>query len=226
MYTYILFDLDGTVTQSGPGIVNSVRYALEKMGAAPLDTRTLEKFVGPPLADSMMNYAGLTRQEAGRAIGFYREYYTEKGMFENSVYPGVEDMLRALKADGRVLALATSKPEAFAGQILEYFHLAEYFSFVCGASMDEKRVEKAEVIAYTLKTMKINEAQRADFLMVGDREHDILGAKSNGLDSLGVLYGYGSYEELKNAGADYIAETAAQAAQMILGFKREEALCR
>lgn len=215
-YSYILFDLDGTVTKSGPGIVNSVRYALKKMGKPELSEETLEKFVGPPLAQSMMRYAGMTEQEAKEAILCYREYYTTKGIYENSVYPGVEEMLKRLKDAGLILALATSKPEVFAGQILDYFHLSPYFSFVCGASLDEKRVEKAEVIAYALQTMGVGEEQKKEVLMVGDRENDILGAKENGLDALGVLYGYGNRKELEEAGACAIAATAGEAAALIL----------
>lgn len=215
-YRYILFDLDGTLTQSGPGIMNSVRYALKKMGFPELPEETLRKFVGPPLADSMMRYSRMTREQAAQAIVCYREYYTAKGMFENTLYPGVEKMLRDLKEGGRVLALSTSKPELFAGQILEHFHISAYFTAVCGASMDEKRVEKAEIIACTLEALGIGGREKQDVLMVGDREHDVFGARQNRLDCLGVLYGYGSRAELAEAGARYIAQTAQDAARMIL----------
>ncbi len=218
-YSYLLFDLDGTLTQSGPGITNSVRYALRKMGARELPQETLEKFVGPPLADSFMRFAGMTQEQAKRAISCYREYYASKGIFENSVYPGVEAMLQALRDGGKVLALATSKPELFAGQILAHFHLTDYFSAVCGAAMDEKRVNKEEVIRYTLDALKITEAEKPYALMIGDREHDVLGAAQNGLDCLGVLYGYGSRGELEKAGARKIAATAREVAEMVLeGF--------
>lgn len=216
-YKYILFDLDGTITESGPGIMNSVRYAVQKMGCPALPEETLRKFVGPPLADSMQKYCGMTPSEAKKAITLYREYYTSKGMFENSLYPGVEDMLKALKDGGKVLALATSKPELFAKQILKYFHIDDLFTVICGASMDEKLVEKAAIITNALQALGIDETHKKDVLMVGDREHDVLGAKANDLDTLGVLYGYGDLPELQQAGAAYIAQTAGEAADMILG---------
>ena len=217
-YSYLLFDLDGTITESGPGIMNSVRYTLKKMGFAELPSGTLEKFVGPPLADSFMKYAGMSQEEATQAISCYREYYTSKGIFENSVYPGVEEMLQKLKENGFVLALSTSKPELFAKKILEHFQINQYFSAICGASMDEKRVAKAEVIRYTLDTLKLSESQKGEILMVGDREHDVFGAKENGLDCLGVLYGYGDREELEQAGAKYIADTASDVADILINM--------
>lgn len=222
-YQYILFDLDGTITESGPGIINSVRYAVQKMGYPALPDEKLRKFVGPPLADSMQKYCGMTPDEAKEAITCYREYYTSKGMFENKLYPGVEDMLRKLRDAGKTLALATSKPEVFAKQILEYFQLGGFFETVCGASLDEKLVEKAAIIANTLQSLGIDEAHKKDVLMVGDREHDVLGAKANGLDALGVLYGYGDLAELTQAGAAYIAQTAEEAADLVLGEIPEEA---
>ena len=216
-YKYILFDLDGTITESGPGIINSVRYAVQKMGYPVLPEETLRKFVGPPLADSMQKYCGMTPSEAKKAITLYRDYYTSKGIFENSLYPGVEDMLKALKDGGKVLALATSKPELFAKQILEYFHIDDLFTVICGASMDEKLVEKAAIITNALQALGIDEMHKKDVLMVGDREHDVLGAKANNLDTLGVLYGYGDLPELQQEGAAYLAQTAGEAADMILG---------
>lgn len=215
-YKYILFDLDGTITESGPGIMNSVRYALEKMGFPTLPEETLRKFIGPPLAESMMRYSDMTGEQAAQAIVCYREHYTKKGIFENALYPGVETMLRELKENGKILALSTSKPELYAKQILAHFQVESYFSAVCGASMDEKRVEKAEIIACTLDELGLAEAQKREVLMVGDREHDVLGARKNGLDCLGVLYGYGSRRELEDAGARFIAASAQEAARMIL----------
>lgn len=215
-YSYILFDLDGTITESGPGIMNSARYALEKMGFPPLGEDILRKFVGPPLAESFMRFAGMTREEAAQAILCYREYYKPRGIFENRLYDGVKEMLGRLKESGRTLALATSKPEVFAKQILEHFCVDHYFDAVCGALLDEKRVEKAEIIAYTLETLGLSGRDKEKALMVGDREYDVQGAARNGLDCLGVLYGYGSRAELENAGAKYIAATAALAAEMIL----------
>lgn len=204
-YKYILFDLDGTVTDPGEGITNSVMYALKKFGIEERDRRKLYRFIGPPLADSFQEFYGFSAHEAKEGIRFYREYYSQKGMLENKLYPGIEEVLRKIKADKKHLIMATSKPEFFAKQILEYFHLAIYFDFVSGATMDEKRVKKGEVIAYALKQCGITD--NSQVLMVGDRKHDIQGAKENKLDSMGVLYGYGSREELEAAGADYIVES-------------------
>lgn len=202
-YHVVLFDLDGTLTESGIGITRSVAYALRKHGIEEPDQKKLDRFVGPPLIDSFMRFYGFTAEQARQAVDDYREYYAVKGIFENRVYDGVIPMLEGLKKAGVRCVLATSKPEHYAAQILEYFDLAKYFDFVAGATMDEKRTNKADVIAYALE-----HAGTGTVLMVGDREHDIHGAKANGLDSVGVLYGYGSREELESAGATYITATA------------------
>lgn len=204
-YRYILFDLDGTVTDPGEGITNSVMYALKKFGIEESDRRKLYRFIGPPLADSFQEFYGFSVSEAKEGIRFYREYYSEKGILENKLYPGIEDVFKKIRADKGQIIMATSKPEFFARQILEYFHLDRYFDFIAGATMDEKRVKKGDVIAYALEEKGITD--RNQVLMIGDRKHDIQGAKENGLDSMGVLYGYGSREELEMAGADYIAES-------------------
>lgn len=203
---YLLFDLDGTLTESGPGIVNSVEYALKKMGIREHDREKLRLFIGPPLAESLMKYYGMTENEAARGIRIYREYYTEKGMFENSVYEGIPELLLRLRDSGFVSAVATSKPEVYAGQILRHFGLSGYFCGIYGATMDEKRVHKAEVIRYALDTMGLAGPETENARMVGDRENDIRGAHQNGLKAIGVRYGYGSREELEAAGADYLAE--------------------
>lgn len=204
-YQYLLFDLDGTLTDSALGITNSVKYALEEFGIVVKDRGELLKFIGPPLVDSFMEYYGFSREKAAEAVAIYREYFQAKGIFENRVYDGVEEVLKELKDRGKTLILATSKPEVFTVRILEHFHLAEYFYFVAGATMDESRNKKDQVIAYALEQCKI--ADKSEALMIGDREHDILGAGANGIDSVGVLYGFGSREELEAAGADYIVET-------------------
>lgn len=203
MYQTIFFDLDGTLTDSGPGITNSVAYALKKWKIEVEDHRALNVFVGPPLAESFAKYYGFTPEECKKAIEYYREYYTDKGMFENSVYPGIEELLAHLKNTGRKVVVATSKPEVFAVQILEHFHLAQYFDRIAGASMDENRVEKADVLRYAIEAggYDLSEA-----VMVGDRENDVRGARENHLPCMGVRYGYGSREELEEAGAAAIAE--------------------
>lgn len=214
---YIFFDLDGTLTESGPGIINSVSYALNRLGVEVKDKDELKKFIGPPLLDSMMQFYGMTEEEAERGIAYYREYYTEKGIFENTVYGGITEALGKLKEAGKVLAVSTSKPEVFARRIAEHFSFDCYFDTICGAALDGSRVNKADVIQYTLETLGIAECDRGKVLMVGDREHDILGAKKNGVASMGVLYGYGNRLELEEAGADYIIDVPAELPAKILG---------
>lgn len=204
MYDVILFDLDGTLTDPGLGITNSVAYALERYGIEVENRESLYPFIGPPLADSFMKFYGFDSEKAMDAIRVYREYFRDKGIFENEVYEGVRELLENIKASGRKTVLATSKPEEFAVRILEHFDLAKYFDVVAGASMDEKRNKKGDVIKYA---MEKGAFRSENAVMIGDREHDIFGARENGLDSIGVLYGYGSRQELENAGADYIAET-------------------
>lgn len=220
-YQYILFDLDGTITESAPGILNSVRYALKKMGFSIRDEEELLQFIGPPLVDSMKKYYGMNEEQAEQAVVFYREYFSQKGMFENSVYEGIEESLKILSESGKKLAIATSKPEVYSVRIVEHFGLADKFEKICGASMDKSRNEKAGVIRYTLEMLGIPDEEKASVLMVGDRRHDIIGAKQNGLDSMGVLYGYGNRNELEEAGADYIAESAMDVAKIILQLDEE-----
>ncbi len=205
MYNTILFDLDGTLTDPGIGITNSVAYALNKFGISVADKTELYKFIGPPLKDSFMKYYGFDQNKALLAVDYYREYFSEKGIFENKIYDGVQEVLSDIKNSGRKIALATSKPELFAKQILDYFNLTEYFDFVGGATMDSSRNTKGDVINYTLQNLKIKDLSTV--VMVGDREHDIIGAKQAGIDSIGVLFGYGDRKELENAGAVYIAKT-------------------
>lgn len=204
MYNTIFFDLDGTLTDPGMGITNSVAYALKKWNIEVSERSELYKFIGPPLIDSFMNYYGFSKEEARQGVKYYREYFSTKGLFENEVYEGVIELLNRLKAGGKRLVIATSKPEKFTLEILKHFDLYKYFDFVAAASMDETRTKKDEVIAYALENLGIKDV--SDVLMVGDREHDIFGAKAHGLDSIGVLYGYGDREELEKAGATYIVE--------------------
>lgn len=204
MYKVVLFDLDGTLTDPGLGITNSVAYALRHYGIEAENRESLYPFIGPPLADSFIKYYSFTPEKAMEAISVYREYFRDKGLYENEVYEGVRELLTEIKASGRKIVLATSKPEEFSVRILEHFDLMKYFDVVAGASMDEKRNKKGDVIAYAMEKGGFS---KEGAVMIGDREHDIFGAKENGLDSIGVLYGYGDRAELLNAGADYIAET-------------------
>lgn len=215
MYQTILFDLDGTLTDSGPGITNSVAYALEKFGITVEDRTTLNPFVGPPLLESFAKYFGFSEERGREALGYYREYYQEKGIFENSVYEGIRGLLRELKKAGKTVVLATSKPEVFAVQIMEHFQLAEYFDVIAGASFDETRVEKSDVIRYALS--RLDSVEEKKTVMVGDRENDVRGARENGLPCIGVLYGYGSREELETAGAACIAESVQELGELLAG---------
>lgn len=204
IYNTVLFDLDGTLTDPAIGITNSVAYALKKWGIKVSDRSELYKFIGPPLLDSFCKYYSFSKDESELAIKYYREYFADKGLFENSVYDGVVEMLTELKNRGKRLIVATSKPELFSKRILEHFELDGYFDFLAGATMDSSRVKKSDVIEYALKCCGIENV--SDVIMIGDREHDVLGAAAFGMDSVGVLYGYGSYEELKSSGATYIVE--------------------
>lgn len=200
-FKYILFDLDGTLTDPALGITNSVKYALEKFGIEA-ERRELYKFIGPPLVDSFMEFYGFDYEKAVEALRLYREYFSVKGIFENSIFDGVEEMLKNLKANGKKVILATSKPEKYAIQILEHFKIEKYFDFVAGATMDEKRNRKEDVIEYAISEFGVKDTEKA--VMVGDRKYDIEGAHAFDLKAVGVLFGYGSAEEL--ADAEYLAE--------------------
>ncbi len=201
-YRYCLFDLDGTLTDPGIGITNSVMYALKKFDIIEPDRRKLYPFIGPPLLESFHKYYGFTEDQANEAIEYYREYFRAGGIFENSVYEGIPEMLAELKKKGVFVALATSKPYEFAAEILKHFDLYQYFDYIGAATMDGRISKKADVIAELLDKLGIED--KDSVLMVGDRDQDIEGAKKNELSSAGVLWGYGSHDELQGAGADYL----------------------
>lgn len=205
MFQSILFDLDGTLTDAAPGITNSVKYALSKFGIDETDDNKLRKFLGPPLISSFMEFYGFSKEKAQKAVEYYREYFVPHGIFENEVYSGIPKLLQKLKADGKTLIIATSKPETFAVQIAEHFEIDSYFDLIAGSNLDNTRSKKAQVIEYALETLGI--LDRAHAVMIGDREHDIKGAKKTGLRSIGILYGYASPGELENAGADFTANS-------------------
>lgn len=207
MYKVILFDLDGTLTESGEGITKSVQYALEKLGQPEPDLKKLEVFVGPPLLQQFMKYAGLDEETAVKAVEYYRERYTDIGIFENEVYPGVEDMLDKLRGKGYILAVASSKPERFVKKVLDHFDLTKYFQEIVGSEMNGGRTSKADVIEEALDRLHMAD-HREQVVMVGDKEHDVFGARKAGLQCLAVSYGYGSEEELKNANPLKIADSA------------------
>lgn len=202
---YLLFDLDGTLTDPKEGITKSVRHALRAYGIEVEDLDSLCCFIGPPLKDSFMEYYGFSEENASNAIGVYREYFSDRGLYENEVYEGIEAVLKTLKAKGRKLFVASSKPEVFVRKIMEHFHLDSYFAFLGGADLGETRVKKADVIRYVLEENGITDLSRV--VMIGDRKHDILGAKEIGIASVGVLYGYGDRKELEEAGADFLAQS-------------------
>ncbi|OTO71698.1 MULTISPECIES: HAD-IA family hydrolase [unclassified Enterococcus] len=202
MKKIVLFDLDGTLTDSSEGILNSIRYMLEKKGLAISDTETLRSFIGPPLADSLKALYEISEAEAQEAVESYREYYADQGIKQLTVYPDVEKMLTDLSEDYS-LAIATSKPEFFAEQVIENTGLTKYFTGIFGADLAGDRSKKADVITYALEQLEGDTA-----VMVGDRKFDILGAKDNQLKSIGVLYGFGDRQELAEAGADLLVEKA------------------
>ncbi len=205
MYDIVLFDLDGTLTDPGEGITNSVAYALKKFNIIVKDKTELYSFIGPPLIDSFMKCYGMSYDDGLKAVEYYREYFSVTGIFENKVFDDIPELLDKIKKSGRKIALATSKPEQYAVRILDHFNLTKYFDFVGAATMDETRSKKSDVIKYTLDNLGVT--NNSTVVMVGDRHHDIEGANQNGLDSIGVLFGYGDREELENADATYIVET-------------------
>lgn len=215
MIETILFDLDGTLTDPGLGITNAVAHALQKVGCPVPPREELYRYIGPPLLPSFRDYAGLGEAQARQALGFYREYFAPIGLYENEVYPGIPALLAALKAAGRRVVLATSKPEPFARRILEHFDLARYFDFVAGSTLEETRTEKREVIAWALEK---THADPARTVMVGDRGYDVHGAAENGIPCIGVLFGYGTADELRAAGAAALAATVAQLQALLLAW--------
>ncbi len=210
---YLLFDLDGTLTDPGLGITNSVLYALEKFGVIPAAREELYPYIGPPLTDSFQRYHGLTQEQAQQALGYYREYFSSRGLYENELYPGIEPLLRTLRQAGYTLIVATSKPEEFTHTILRYFGLDGYFAFVGGNTLDESRPTKTAVISYIRE--QYPDITGENTLMIGDRCYDIEGAHACGLPAVGVLYGYGSRQELEAAGADALAKAPEELEEII-----------
>ena len=204
-YKTILFDLDGTLTDPFEGITGGVAHALDFYGNKYESRDSLKLFIGPPLREQFMEYCSVDVEKGEEYVAKYREYYAVKGIYENRVYDGIEQMLEILKNAGKKIVLATSKPEKFALIILEHFGLIKYFDFVAGALMSNTRTKKDEVIAYALEN--IGEYDMSTTIMVGDRLHDVEGAAKFGIDTVGVTFGYGSYDELKNAGAKIIVDT-------------------
>ena len=218
MYQYLLFDLDGTLTNPKEGITKSVQYALRHFGIEVADPDTLTPYIGPPLIPSFMEFHGLTQEQALEALQIYRKRFESVGLFENEVLDGVPEMLCSLKQKGRYVAVASSKPEAYVRRILEHFDLLQFFDEVVGASMDEKLSAKKDIIGEALRRMGKSPGDR-DVLMVGDRMHDVEGAKLCGLDSLGVYTGFAPEGELEEAGATYVFHTIKEMADFLAGYQ-------
>ena len=201
----ILFDLDGTLTDSGEGIINCATLALEHFGLPVPDRKTMRVFVGPPLHETFVKF-GVPEDKADEAVQVYRSRYVTVGKFENVPYPGISDLLETLKRQGHMLLVATSKPEALSIEIMEHFDIAKYFDRICGASLDRSRSSKEDVIAYLLEEYRACE----NMIMVGDTAFDVMGAAAHGIPTIGVAWGYGSVEDMQKAGAVAIAQSVSE----------------
>ncbi|MET7019562.1 Phosphoglycolate phosphatase [Bacillus mycoides] len=204
MYTTFLFDLDGTLTDPKEGIINAVLYVLEKMGIEEVNISELDSFIGPPIQQSFADRYNMNEIEVERAVFYFREYLKKSGLLENKVYDGIGALLQELKDAGNRLFVATSKPTVFAKQVIEHFQLTTFFEEIVGSNLDGTRIQKEEIIAHILQTNE--ELKKEEMVMIGDRKHDVIGANSNGIASIGVLYGYGSEIELSDAGAIHIVK--------------------
>ncbi len=219
MFQYCLFDLDGTLTDSQEGIIKSVQYALKAFGIEEPDLKKLTPFLGPPLKESFMKYYGFSGEDAVKAIALYRERFAPVGIFENSVYPGIQDMLGKLREKGARLAVASSKPECYVRQILAHFDIEKYFDVVVGSELDGSRSQKEEVVEEALMRLGVLtipvEERKSVCAMIGDRKFDLQGAKAHFLTGVGVRYGYAPEGELEEEGADYIAGTVEELARYL-----------
>jgi phosphoglycolate phosphatase len=213
-YSTILFDLDGTLTDPKVGITRSIQHALARFSIEVDDLETLVPFIGPPLAGSFQRHYGFESAQARQAVEYYREYFAETGIFENVVYPDIPELLADLRTTGATLALATSKPTIYAEHILRHFDLRQYFALVAGSNLDGSMTDKAEIIRYVLAHLPDVSRDRA--VMVGDREHDIIGARDNAIDALAVAYGFGSTDELRDAQPTAIVPSVARLRAILL----------
>lgn len=206
----ILFDLDGTLTDSGEGIINCAQYAFQQMGYPVPPREEMGVFVGPPLWDTFEKF-GIPKERTDEAVQIFRSRYVPIGKFENTPYPGIRELLEALGAEGNLLYVATSKPETTAVEVLEYFDLARYFDRICGADLEKKRNSKDAVIAYLLNMT----GSDAEMVMVGDTEYDVLGAAAHGIPTIGVSWGYGDVAAMEKAGAKAIANSTEELLEML-----------
>lgn len=213
---YIFMDLDGTITNPKIGITKSFQYSLESFGIKVDNLDNLTRHIGPPLVDTFKDYYGFDEEKTKQAVKKYKERFEEVGWCENVVYDGMEETLRVLKESGKILIVATSKPENMAKKILDYFQLSQYFTDICGAAENGYRAKKHEVIQYAIDKNEIG--NKDEIIMVGDRNYDILGAKKVGVKSLGILYGFGNLEEFEDAGADYIAQSVTEMKEICMSL--------
>lgn len=213
-YQFILFDLDGTLSDPKIGITKSVQYALTKMGFAAPELDKLEGFIGPPLQESFANDYHFDKEQTQVALEFYRERFKDKGMFENELYPDIPLLLQDLSKQGSTLVVATSKPTVFAVEILKFFKLDQYFDLIIGSHLDGTRTAKTEIIQFILEEYPNHKLE--DFIMIGDRKHDIIGAQNTGIDSIGVTYGYGSSEELTLAEPTYLVKSVDELRELLV----------
>lgn len=213
MKKYIFFDLDGTLTDPMEGICKSAARGLAHFGIEK-DYRELTYFIGPPLMDTYRERFHFTDEQAKEAVKVFREYFVPKGIYENQIYPGIAQMLERLEQAGKYIVMATSKPEPMARTVLEHFGIRRYIRLLAGSTMDETRTRKADVLRYAVSQLGISDLSEA--VMVGDRCYDAAGAREVGMECVGVLYGYGSAEELTEAGADYLAESVEQLEELLL----------
>ena len=215
MIKYLLFDLDGTITDPKEGITKCVQYALSKFDIEE-ECDNLLSFIGPPLTDSFIDFYGFDKQKAELAIKYYRERYAKIGLFENSAIDGIHEVLEKLKNSGYTLAVATSKPTCFAISICEKYDFSKYFDIIMGSELDGTRTKKSEIIYEVLKQLN---AKPEEVVMIGDRKYDIIGAKEVGTASIGVRFGYAEDGELEKAGADFIVGTPNELLSCILKMK-------
>ncbi|MCM1049547.1 MAG: HAD family hydrolase [Clostridiales bacterium] len=216
-FQYILFDLDGTLTDPKVGITRCVQYALSKFGIDEPDLDKLEVFIGPPLTESLNEFYGFDETKAAEAVVFYRERFGDVGIFENEIYDGMEELLARLKKEGKTLAIASSKPTIYVNRILQHFNIEQYFDVIVGSELDGTRSQKNEVVEEALNRLKTLQHTGNDkFVMIGDRKFDINAAKKFGIVSIGVSYGYAAPNELEQAGADYIVDTVKELGKLLI----------
>ena len=212
-YNYIFFDLDGTIINSEEGITKATQYALKKFGIEA-DRKSLISFIGPPLSESFKEHYNFKDEEIVKGIEYFREYFKTSGINEHTLYEGIENLLSSLKENGKTIVLATSKPEIFAKDILNQYDITKYFDYICGASYDEERSSKADVLKYALDVVRPKSLLKC--VMVGDRKYDVLGAKEVGIETIGVAFGFGGKEELTNAGAKLVVDTVSQLLDVLI----------